>query len=106
MFGKLFDTTAVDTYAAWLLDEMKRTLPPGFDPNLKNVAEKADTLNRRISKETESLTKNTRLNIYKKAHLASKVREGMTAHGYPEAFVKAFSMDLLKRIQVFSKQRA
>ena len=44
------------------------------------------------------------MNIYKKARLAARVREGMSAHGYPEAFVKSFSLDLITRFQAASKQ--
>jgi hypothetical protein len=104
MFGRIFDTTDVDKYADWIVEEIKRALPPGFDPNLKNVAERAESLNQRIAKQTKTFTQGTRLNIYKKARLASRVRDGMNAHGYPEPFVRALSMDLIKRIQFASRE--
>jgi hypothetical protein len=104
MFGKLFDTSDVDKYADWVVEEIRRTLPPGFDPNLKNVAERAENLNQRIARKTESLTQASRLNIFKKARLAARVRDGMSAHGYPEPFTKALSMDLIRRLQLAAKQ--
>jgi hypothetical protein len=104
MFGGVFDTSEVDRYADWVVDEVRRSLPPGFDPNMKNVSERADTLNQKIAKQTESFVQTTPLNIYKKARLAARVREGMNAQGYPEPFVKALSLDLINRIREAAKK--
>jgi hypothetical protein len=105
MFGAIFNTSEVDKYADWVIEEVKRTLPAGFDPNMRNVAERADNLNNRIAKQTEKFVGTTKLNIYKKARLASRVRDGMLANGYPEPFVKALSMDLIKRIEGYKKRK-
>jgi hypothetical protein len=106
MFGSFFNTAEVDKYADWIVSEVKRSLPPGSDPSRKNIAEQAEKLNERIAQRTGEFTKKTSLNIYKKAHLAARVREGMNAHGYPEPFVKSFSYDLLARIQRSSTRQA
>jgi cell division septum initiation protein DivIVA len=106
MFGRVFDTTEVDKYADWVIAEVQRTLPPGFDPNMKNVAERAESLNQRIAKQTETFTRSTSLNLFKKARLAARIRDGMNAHGYPEPFVKALSFDLLNRIRAATKAKA
>ena len=103
MFGKLFDTAEIDKYADWVVEEVKRTLPPGFDPTMKNVSERAENLNQKIAKKTEAFSQSNRLNLYKKARLAARVRDGMNAHGYPEPFVNALSIDLIKRIQLAAK---
>jgi len=105
MFGSFFNTAEVDKYADWIVGEVKRYLPPGFDLSTRNMAERAEHLNERIAKRTVEFTQKSRLNIYKKAHLAARVREGMSANGYPESYVKSFSFDLLTRIQVASNQR-
>lgn len=105
MFGRFFDTTAVDEYADWVVDEVKRTLPTSFDPGLKNVSGKVDRLDRRLAERTASFTQSAKLNIYQKARLASRVREGMTAFGYPTPFVRTFSMDIVKRVMVASRSR-
>jgi hypothetical protein len=105
MFGRFFDTTAVDEYADWVVDEVKRTLPASFDPGLKNVSGKVDSLDRRLAARTESFTKASKLNLYQKARLASRVREGMSAFGYPKSFVQTFSMDIVKRVMVASRSR-
>jgi hypothetical protein len=104
MFGSFFDTAEVDKYADWIVNEVKRSLPPGCDPSTKKIAEQAQKLNERIAQRTGEFTKKTNLNIYKKAHLAARVREGMNGHGYPESFVKSFSYDLLGRIQLASNR--
>jgi hypothetical protein len=104
MFGNFFKTEDVDQYADWIVAEVKRSLPAGFSPGTKNIADRAEQLNASIAKRTGEFIRTARLNIYKKARLAARVREGMSAHGYPEAFVKSFSFDLLTRLQAASKQ--
>jgi len=104
MFGSFFKTAEVDQYADWIVAEVKRSLPPGYSPNSKKIGENVDRLDKSIAKKTVEFTRSTKLNIYKKARLAARVREGMSAHGYPEPFVKSFSFDLLTRLQAASKQ--
>lgn len=104
MFGNFFDTTEVDRFADSIVDEVKRALPAGYSPDTRNIAERADKLNLTIGKRTGDFTRTCKLNIYKKARLAARVREGMSAHGYPEPFVKSFSLDLISRLQKPSKQ--
>ncbi len=104
MFGSFFNTADVDKFADSILAEVKRSLPPGYVPGIKNIEERTDKLNVTLEKKTGEFTRSTKLNIYKKARLAARVREGMSAHGYPESFVKAFSIDLLRRLQAVSKQ--
>lgn len=104
MFGSFFKTAEVDQFADVIVDEVKRALPAGFSPSTKNIAERADRLNETLGKRVGDFTRTCKLNIYKKARLAARVREGMSAHGYPEPFVKSFSLDLLDRLQKLSKQ--
>jgi cell division septum initiation protein DivIVA len=98
MFGRFFDTAAVDEFADWVVAELKRTLPASFDPTLQNVADKVNRLDKRIQERTSSFTQSSRLNLYKKARLASRVQEAMTEFGYPKPFVKSFSMDVIRRV--------
>jgi hypothetical protein len=101
MFGTFLKTADVDQFADWIVAEVKRSLPP---EGAKNVADRAEKLNLSIAKKTGEFTRSTKLNIYKKARLAARVREGMSALGYPDSFVKSFSFDLLARLQAASKQ--
>jgi hypothetical protein len=107
MFRSFFNTAAVDEFADWIIAEVKRSLPAGFAPGTRNIADRAEKLNMAIAKGTLEFAKTTpRLNIYKRARLAARVREGMSTYGYPEPFVKAFSYDLLLRLQAASKPPA
>jgi hypothetical protein len=105
MFGRFFDTTSVDEFADWVVEEVKRALPPAFDPNLKNVSGKVDRLDRRLAERTTSFTQSSKLNLYQKARLASRVQEGMSAIGYPKPFIKSFSMEIVKRVMSASRAR-
>ncbi len=105
MFGSFFNATEVDQYADWIVGELKRTLPVTKDPNPESLAKRVEKLNERITQKTTELAGKTSLNIYKKARLAARVREGMSAHGYPEPFVKSFSLDLLSRLAAASSRR-
>ena len=99
MFGNLFKTAEVDEYADWIVAEVKRSLPPGYSPGTRNIEERAEKLNASVGARTVEFVRTVKLNIYKKARLAARVREGMDAHGYPKPFIQSFSMDLLRRIQ-------
>jgi hypothetical protein len=104
MFGRFFDTTAVDEFADWVVDEVKRTLPASYDPNLQNVAKKADRLDKRVAERAIAFAQKSKLNLYQKARLASRVQEGMNAHGYPKPFVETFSMTIVKRVMAVSRK--
>jgi hypothetical protein len=106
MFGKFFDTTAVDQYADWVIAEVKRSLPPGQPPKVRNLSDRMEILNQRITKQTVSLLQETKLNIYKKARLTARIRESLQELGYPESFVDPFSIDLIHRIRIASKRKA
>jgi hypothetical protein len=107
MFAKLLSTPDVDRFADWIVAEVKKTLPaaPGAGA-AKNLAQRAERLNQQIDRQTKAFCQSTKLSIYRRARLAARVREGMSEHGYPDSFVKAFSYDLLQRIQVASKPPA
>jgi hypothetical protein len=106
VIGKFFDTTEVDRFADWIIGEVKRALPAGHDPSAKNIAQRAENLNKQIEQQTRVFCKSTKLNIYKKARLAARVREGMDEHGYPKPFIQSFSLDLLRRIHATSNKAA
>lgn len=106
MFGSFFNTAEVDQFADWIVAEVKRSLPPAHSPGIKNIADRAEKLNQSIAKKTAEFSRSTKLNIYRKARLAARVREGMSAHGYPEPFVRSFSFDLLARLQAAAKPPA
>jgi cell division septum initiation protein DivIVA len=104
LFGKFFDTAEVDKFADLVVAEVKRALPAGYDHNIKNVSDRTNTLDQRIDRQVQTFTQFTKLNIYKKARLAARVREALTTQGYPVKFFEPFTLDLLNRVQKASKR--
>jgi hypothetical protein len=100
MFGGYFDTTEVDRFADWVIAEFKRELPPAKNRAPKNVSDRTNKLDQVIANKTRELMKATKLNVYKKARLASRVREGLGALGYPDALVKSITYNLITRFHV------
>jgi hypothetical protein len=106
MFARFFSTTETDEFADWIVAEVKRAAPPDLaSRNDKKKKKKkkhlirARGMDENIAKRVVEFSQTTRLNIYKRARLAARVREGLTGHGYPKAFVRAFSFELIERIQ-------
>jgi hypothetical protein len=104
MFGKFFDTSEVDKYADLVMSEVRRALPAGYDHNIKKPSDATNTLDQRLNRQVQSFAPTAKLNIYKKAHLAARIREALQKEGYPDKFVQSFSLDLLTRIQKASKR--
>lgn len=105
MLASCFDTTATNEFADWIVAELKRAAPPDSVPHKKKHVIRAREMDDNIARRVVEFSRTTRLNIFKKARLAARVREGMSAHGYPEAFVNSFSHELIVRIQTAAKAR-
>jgi hypothetical protein len=105
MIASFFDTTKTNEFADWIVAEVKRAAPPDSPARKKKHAIRAREMDENIARRVVEFTRTTRLNIYKKACLAARVRQGMSAHGYPEAFVNSFSFELIARIQAAAKAR-
>jgi len=107
MIASFFNTTKTNEFADWIVAEVKRAAPPDLasaNKKKKHVIRARD-MDENIARRVVEFTRTTRLNIYKKARLAARVREGLTSHGYPEAFIHSFSFELLARIQAAAKAR-
>jgi len=55
MFGSLFNTAEVDRFADLILAEVKRSLPPGYVPGIKNIEERTERLNVTLAEKTGEL---------------------------------------------------
>jgi hypothetical protein len=101
---KFFDTTEVDQYADWVVEEVKRTLPPEKSTQgPKKMDRRAGGLDLRIFNQTEALARTVKLNVYKKARLTARVREQMSAHGYSQSFIDALALNLIQRLTAAGK---
>jgi hypothetical protein len=105
MITSFFNTTKTNEFADWIVAEITRAAPPDSAPRKKKHAIRVREMDENIARRVVEFTRTTRLNIYKKARLAARVRERMTAQGYPEAFVNSFSFELIARIQAAAKAR-
>jgi hypothetical protein len=105
MIASFFNTTRTNEFADWIVGEIKRAAPPDSAPRKKKDVIRARKMDENIGRQVVEFTRTTPLNIYKKARLAARVREGMSALGYPRAFVKAFSFELIEQIQAAAKKR-
>ncbi len=99
MFGSFFNTAEVDRFADWVIDEFKRELPPARHPPAKDVSNRANKLDQMIANKTGEFVRTAKLNLYKKARFASRVREGLRSLGYSDAFVKSITYNLISRVQ-------
>ena len=102
MFAGFFDTTKTNEFADWIVGEVKRAAPPGKperDKTKKKYAIRTQSVNENIARRVAEFTKTTRLNIYKKASFAARVREGLKSHGHSEEFVRSFSLELIELIE-------
>jgi hypothetical protein len=106
MFGKFFSTAEIDTFADWVLLEVEKSLPTASHPSAKIVEQRVDRLEKQLQQQTHAFCRSVRLNIYKKARLMGRVREGLRTLGYPEAFIKSFTYDLIRRIRTVSEKQA
>ena len=111
MIARFFSTTETDEFADWIVAEVKRAAPPDLASRNKKKKPKkkhairARNMDENVARRVVEFTHTTRLNIYKRARLAARVREGLTGHGYPKAFVRSFSFELIERIQAAKNAR-
>ena len=99
---RFFDTSKVDAFAADLATELKRLLPPsGAAPGKKARAKLDETIRHRV----EIFSAKTRLNVYQKARLGTRLEEALQAAGYPAAFCKAFAYEVVTMLAVASASR-
>jgi hypothetical protein len=105
MIASFFDTTTTIEFADWIVAELKRAVPLNSDSLKKKHVIRAQQLDENIARRVVDFSRTTRLNIYKKARLAARVREGMSDHGYPKTYVDSFSYELIARLQAAARTR-
>jgi len=107
MIASFFNTSKANEFADWIIAEVKRAAPPDLASGKKKKKQiiRARDMDDNIARRVVEFTRTNRLNIYTKARLAARVREGLSSHGYPDAFVQSFSFELITRIQAAAKAR-
>ena len=99
-----FDTSEVDAFADALVADLVRRTPPG------SLGEAGKKLDDRFHRMTEALSQRAREfaqshrpNMFKRARLGSRVKFALKEAGYPEAFVDAFTYELIALVTLASK---
>ena len=105
MIVSFLDTTKSNDLADWIIAEVKRAVPTDLAARKtkKKHVGRAREMDANIAKRVVEFARTTPLNVYKKARFAARVREGLSEHGYPEEFVRSFSLELIERIQTAKK---
>jgi len=95
MFSSIFDTAEVDAFAAWVADELRKALSPAdCEKQSKRSDDRVQRLNTRVARRAQELVASSRLNVYKKAKLGTRLQELVAAAGYPASFTQQFAYDV------------
>ena len=96
---RFFDTSKVDAFAADLAAELKRLLPPAAAAPGEKARAKLDG---RIRQRVETFSAKTRLNVYQKAKLGTRLEAALQSAGYPAEFCNAFAYEVVTMLAVAS----
>lgn len=101
MLSKFFNTEPVDTFAKEIAGELMRTLPPELVSASNKPAERArQQMSSLLKKQLKSFASTTRLNVYQKAVVGTRLEHYLQSVGYPAEFCKAFDYDVVKSLTV------
>jgi hypothetical protein len=98
-----FDTTEVDRLADVVVADVTRRVPPSS--LTKASAKKFGRMTEVISDQVRAFARSQRPNVYKRARLGNRIKWALKDAGYPEAFVDAFTTELITLVTVATKAR-
>jgi len=99
MFGRFFDTSAIDPFAASVAADLRKALPVELCESDAKAARKArDAAQDRIRRHVDAFAASVRLNFYQKAKLGIRLQEALESAGYPAGFAKAFAYDVVSQV--------
>lgn len=98
-----FDTAEVDRLADTVVADVTRRVPPSS--LTRESAKRFSRMTEVISDQVRAFARSQRPNIYKRARLGNRVKWALKDAGYPEAFVDAFTTELVTLVTVAAKGR-
>jgi hypothetical protein len=104
MFGSWLNTKEVDEVADAIVADLVKRLPPSPGPHTRKTADRLKRTHDVIFARLEQFARSKRLNIYKKARLANRVRWGLREAGYAPEFTDALSYELATVATLASRQ--
>jgi hypothetical protein len=99
-----FDTTEVDRLADTVLAELTERVPLS-SLRKESQAKRFSRMTEVISDQVRAFARAQRPNFYKRARLGNRVKWALKDAGYPEAFVDAFTTELVTLVTVAAKGR-
>jgi hypothetical protein len=102
---KWFDVKAVDAFADSVMAEVKRRMPPESlpMPDEKKSVRRLSRMTDVVSDQVRAFARANRLNVYKRARLANRVKWGLRELGYPDTFADAFAYELITLVTVSAR---
>jgi len=104
MFGNWLNTREVDEVADAIVADLVKRLPPSPGPHTRKTADRLKRTHDVIFARLEQFARSRKLNIYKKARLANRVRWGLREAGYAPEFTDALSYELATVATLASRQ--
>ena len=98
-----FTTTEVDRFADALVADMIKRVPPTSLSDARTSTKRFGRMTEVLSDQARSFAREHRPNFYKRARLGNRVKWALKEAGYPEAFVDAFTTELITLVTVAAK---
>ncbi len=106
MFGRFFDASEVDNFASLIVVEVKKLLSPATAINCPELTAKhRDQFIASVRRRATSLVNATKLNFFQKAKLGVLLGEKLEAAGYPPAFSKQLSTEVVEIVAFAATQK-
>ena len=99
-----FDTAEVDRFAASLVQEVTRRLPPAqIESSSQKTRERLSRMADVLSDQVRAFAQSQPLNVYKRARLGNRVKWQLKDAGYPKPFVDAFTTEVVTLLAVIRR---
>jgi len=101
-----FDTGEVDEFAREIAGELVKRVPPGaLEASDEKAAKRLGGTHQAVFSRAEQFARTHKLNVYKKARLGNQFRWELKEAGYPAAFVRAWTYELVTLVALNSAAR-
>lgn len=103
---KWFKTGDVDEFADAIVADMVRRFPPhGVETTARKANAKLRKTHQAIFARAQAFALSTDLNVYRTARLGNRVKWSLAEAGYVEAFVEAFTHELVTVVTLAGRVR-
>ena len=106
MFARFFSTVEVDKVADTVVGVLRRSLPAAAVNGNSKASERTREMSaNKVQKCIDQVAASTRLNIYQKAKLGTRLEAAMQAAGYEAAFSKTFAHEVVHVLAVATARK-